>query len=110
MDPELIPGSEEACAFCTGSLVVKSYDAAPILIRFASELMLFPQTKWPSCADCSALIDRNQWAELEDRATAAWTKALEASGTPMGYRQQQFVRHELRHLHACIKEAMRGTA
>jgi hypothetical protein len=110
MSPDAITGAEETCGFCTASPVVKFYDAAPILTRFAAELVLFPQTKWPACADCSALIDRNCWAELEDRATEAWTRRLEESGTPMGYRQQQFVRRELRHLHNCIQQAMRGTA
>jgi hypothetical protein len=110
MRPDPVTETAPTCDFCMASPVVKSYDAAPIFMRFAGELVLLARTKWPACADCSALIDRNGWTELEDRATDAAIKWLEDDGIPMGYRRQMFVRLEFRHLHYCIRQAMRGTA
>jgi hypothetical protein len=98
MTPDPIAEPAQTCEFCMAS-PVKSFDAAPILMRFAGELVLLARTKWPACAPCSALIDRDAWPELEDRATNAAIKSLRDDGIPMGYRHQQFVRHELRRLH-----------
>jgi hypothetical protein len=110
MSPDPITGTAQKCGFCLASPVIKSYDAAPILTRFAGELVLISQTKWPACADCAALINSDRWTELEDRAVEASIQRLRVDGTQVGYGHEQYVRNEIRHLHECIREAMRGTA
>ena len=110
MNPDPVTGTAQECAFCFASPVAKSYDASPFLTRFVDEPLFFPQTKWAACAACAALIDKDRWIELEDRATGAFIQKLEENGIPMGYRKRQYVRQELRRLHNCIRQAMRATA
>lgn len=110
MSPDPATGTASKCAFCMASPVAKSYDVAPFLTYFVEEPLLFPQTKWPACAACAALIDKNRWMELEDHATGAFIQKLEENGIPMGYRKRLYVRQELRRLHNCIRQAMRATA
>jgi hypothetical protein len=110
MNPDPVTGTAQKCAFCFASPVAKSYDAAPFLMQFAEEPFVSPQTKWPACTVCAALIDTNCWIELENHATGAFIQKLEDNGVAMGYRKCQYVRQELRRLHQCIRQAMRATA
>lgn len=110
MSPDPATGTAREYAFCMASPVAKSYYASPFLTRFVDEALFFPQTKWPACQDCAALIDKDRWIELEDRAKGAFIQKLEDNGVPMGYLKRQYVRQELRRLHRCVRQAMRATA
>lgn len=110
MSPDPITGLEEKCAFCRMAPVVKFYVAAPILTVLAGELVFFERTKWLACAACAALIDRDQWPELEDHLVREAIRQLPEESVLTGNQQLQFFRYRAKHLLECVRKAMRATA
>lgn len=98
------------CDFCNNPHVVRSYDAAPIVMKMAEAVLYFCDNRWAACAACASLIEQDRWDELSRRSFDLWIEAEHRHGNRPGLGEQEFMRTHLSRLHGHFREARRRSA
>jgi hypothetical protein len=111
MEPQTASGPTLLCDFCNEPVAdVRSYDAAPLSMKFGETVVYICDSKWAACTICSQMIDENRWDELTGRSYELWLKTENGGGVDPGFGRSQFIKTHLTQLHQLFREARGRTA
>lgn len=110
MDHKSVPNPTLLCDFCDSPDVVRSYDAAPVVMKMANADLYFCDSRWAACDVCARLIDEDRWDELSRRSFDLWIEGEHLRGNRPSLREQEFMRTDLPRLHGHFREARGRTA
>lgn len=110
MEPSFVPATALLCDFCNDPSVVRSYAAAPVVLKVDDIALYFCDSKWAACSTCSQLIDENRWDELSNRSFSLWVTCACLRGERHSDLEEQRMKAHLIHMHALFREARRRTA